>query len=236
MKQQQQQQMWQRGMREKEFGLEEEYRQAQMETMGRPKPPTIPARVQEAITATGQGGVPYEEINWSPVGKKLDEWRTKTEKEEIDLKDNKYSQRKNLIKSLKIRLGKEITTLKQRTKPIKLMKGKGEELTEGELTLIRAKEKADSQLINIESALDFLGRMESSLESGTFGKRQSAALNRMMGNIGGLREGTLLDELRASWVEEAGLTPQTPIRKQFKNKKTGQLEWFVLKNGKWIKE
>lgn len=231
----QEQQKWQRGMREKEFGLEEEYKEAQMEAMGRPKQPTIPARVQEAIMATDQGGVPYEEINWSPVGKKLDEWRARPEKEEIDL-DNKYKQRKNLMKSLRTRLGKEVTTLKQRSKPLKFMKAEGEELTAGELTLIKAKRKAGSQLINIESALDFLGRMESSLESGAFGKRQSEALNRMMGNISGLREGTLLDELRSSWIKEAGLTPQATQRKQFRNKKTGKLDWFRWDGSKWIKE
>lgn len=232
MRQQQQQQMWQRGMREKEFGLKER----QAEQVQPTKPPTIPARVQEAIAATGQGGIAYEKIDWTPIGKKLDEWRARPEKEKIDLKDTRYTQRKNLIKSLRTRLGKEVTTLKQRSKPIKLMKAEGEELTAGELTLMRSKKKAESQLINIEGALDFLGRMESSLESGAFGKRQSEALSRMIGNIGGLREGTLLDELRASWAEEARLTPQAPQRKQFRNKKTGKLDWFVLKGGKWIKE
>lgn len=235
MRQQQQQQMWQRGMEEKKQESLGAYRQAQMEAMGQPKQPSIPARVQEAIMATDQGGIPYEEINWKPVGIKLDEWRAKPEKEEIDL-DNKYNQRKNLMKSLRSRLSKEVTTLKQRSKPLKLMKAEGEEFTAGELTLMRNKKKAESQLINIEGALDFIGRMESSLESGAFGRRQSEALNRMMGNIGGLREGTLLDELRASWVEEAGVTPQATQRKQFRNKKTGKLDWFVSKGGKWIKE
>ena len=236
MEQQKGQQTWQRGMEEQKMASTEAYRGAQIEAMQRPqKPPALPARVQEAIAATGQGGVPQEEINWKPVGIKLDEWRAKPE-EEIDLVDDKYSQRKNLIKSLKGRLSKEVTTLKQRSKPVKLMKAEGEELTAGELTLIRAKNKATGQLTNIESAIDFLGRMESSLESGAFGKRQSEALNMMMGNISGLREGTLLDELRASWMEEAKGTPKAAQRKQFKNKKTGKLDWFVLRNGKWIKE
>ena len=232
MKQQQQQQMWQRGMREKEFGL----RERQAEQVQPTKPPSIPPRVQEAIAATGQGGVPREEINWKPVGMKLDEWRARPEKEEIDLKDTKYTQRKNLMKSLRTRLGKEVTTLKQRSKPLKLMKAEDEELTAGEITLIRNKRKAEGQLTNIEGALDFLGRMESSLEGGTFGKRQSEALSRMVGNISGLREGTLLDKLRASWTEEAGLTSQAPQRKQFRNKETGKLDWFRWDGSKWIKE
>ena len=141
---------------------------------------------------------------------------------------------KNSMKSLRTRLGKEVTTLKQRSKLFKLIGG--EEPTAEDLVRMRAKDKAVSQLTNIEGALDFLGRMESSLESGAFGKRQSEALNRMMGNIGGLREGTLLDELRASWMEEVKGAPQAPQRKQFRNKKTGKLDWFILKGGKWIKE
>ena len=183
--------------------------------------------------ATDQGGIPYEEINWKPVGIKLDEWRAKPEKETIDL-DNKYNQRKNLIESLRTRLGKEVTTLKQRSKLFKLIGG--EEPTAEDLVRMKAKNKAIGQLTNVESALDFLGRMESSLESGAFGKRQSMALSRMVGNIGGLREGTLLDELRASWVKEAGMTPQAPQRKQFRNKKTGKLDWFRWDGSKWIKE
>ena len=234
MKQRQQQQTWQRGMEEKKQESLETHRQAQREEWQQPqKPPVLPARVQEAIMATDQGGIPYEEINWKPVGMKLDEWRAKPEKEEIDL-DNKYKQRKNLMKSLRTRLGKEVTTLKQRSKLFRLIGG--EEPTAEDLVRMRAKDKAVSQLTNIEGALDFLGRMESSLESGAFGKRQSEALNRMMGNIGGLREGTLLDELRASWAKEAQLTPQATQKKQFRNKKTGKLDWFILKGGKWIKE
>jgi hypothetical protein len=239
MKQQQQQQMWQRGMEEQKMESLETHRQAQREEWQEsPKPSALPARVQEAIMATDQGGIPHEEINWKPVGMKLDKWRAKPEKEEIDL-DNKYKQRKNLMKSLRTRLSKEVTTLKQRSKPLKLMKAEGEEFTAGELTLMENKDKAARQLANIENALNFLGRMESSLEKGVFGKRQSEALSRMMGNIGKLREGILLDDLSASWAKELESTPQAlqaPTRKQFRNKKTGKLDWFVLKGGNWIKE
>lgn len=77
MQQQQQQQMWQRGMEEKKQESLEAYRGAQMEAMGQPKQPSIPARVQEAIIASGQGGVLPGEINYGDVGKILDKWRTK---------------------------------------------------------------------------------------------------------------------------------------------------------------
>jgi len=77
MKQQQQQQMWQRGMEEKKQESLGAYRQAQVEAMGQPKQPSIPARVQEAIIASGQGGVPQEKINYELVGKTLNKWRAK---------------------------------------------------------------------------------------------------------------------------------------------------------------
>lgn len=73
MKQQQQQQTWQRGMREKEFELKER----QAERVEPTKPPTIPARVQEAIIASGQGGVPQGKIDYELVGKTLNKWRAK---------------------------------------------------------------------------------------------------------------------------------------------------------------
>jgi len=78
MKQQQQQQMWQRGMEEKKLESLEAYREAQTQAMGQPKQPSLSAGVQEAIIASGQGGVPREDIDWSKVGKVLNKWRAKT--------------------------------------------------------------------------------------------------------------------------------------------------------------
>lgn len=234
MKQQQQQQMWQRGMREKEFGLEEEYKQKQMETMGQPKPPTIPARVQEAIMATDQGGIPYEEINWSPVGMKLDEWRAKPEKkiEEDTARADAYRRHQNLLKSALTRLGKERTTLNQRSRPSQ---------SELESGIMPERKKAFmDEAKNVEEALNLLGKMESYMESGApLGKRQESALKKILGDIGGIRTGKTLEGIRALWAKELEPTPQAlqaPTRKQFRNKKTSRVEWFVLKNGKWIKE
>ncbi len=234
MDQQRQQQMWQRGMEEKKAESLGAYREAQIGAMQQPKQPTIPARVQEAIAATGQGGIAYDEINWKPVGTKLDEWRARpAEKlEEDTTRIDTYKRHRNLLKSALTRLGKERTTLNQRSRPSQSELESGMMPERKKAFMVEAK--------NVEEALNLLSKMESYMESGApLGKRQESALKKIIGDIGGVRTGKLLEDIRASWAEEAKLTPQapqTPMRKQFKNKKTGKLDWFVLKDGKWIKE
>jgi hypothetical protein len=227
MKQQREQQTWQRGMREKEFGLKER----QAEQVQPTKPPTIPARVQEAIAATDQGGIPYEEINWSPVGKKLDEWRARPEKkeEEDTARADAYTRHRNLLKSALTRLGKERTTLNQRSRPSQ---------SELESGIMPERKKAFmDESKNVEEALNLLSKMESYMESGSpLGKRQEAALKKIIGDIGGVRSGKALEDIRALWAKELESPPQITTRKQFKNKKTGKLDWFRWDGSKWIKE
>jgi len=231
MKQQRGQQEWQRGMEEKRFESQDAYRQAQMGAMGQPKQPSIPARVQEAIMATDQGGIPYEDINWSPVGKKLDEWRARPEEkiEEDTARADAYKRHQNLLKSALTRLGKERTTLNQRSRPSQ---------SELESGIMPERKKAFmDEAKNVEEALNLLGKMESYMESGApLGKRQESALKKILGDIGGIRTGKTLEGIRALWAEELEPAPQSLQRKQFRNKKTGKLDWFVLKDGKWIKE
>ena len=231
LKQQRGQQEWERGMEEKKMASLEAYRQTQAQKQ--PKTPAIPARVQEAILATGQGGVPQEAINYGLVGKKLDEWRAKPEKklEEDTARADTYKRHQKLLKSALGRLGKERTTLNQRSRPSQ---------SELESGLMPERKKAFMvEGKNVEDAINLLGKMESYMESGApLGKRQESALKKIIGDIGGIRTGRLLEGIRTSWAEEAGLTPQapqTPTRKQFKNKKTGKLDWFKWDGSKWIK-
>jgi hypothetical protein len=231
MKQQKQQQTWQRGMEEKKQESLGAYRQAQTEAMQRPKPPSIPARVQEAIWATEQGDVPHEKLDFGLIAKKLDEWRDRPEKklEEDTTRADTYTRHRNLLKSALTRLGKERTTLNQRSRPSQ------SELESG--VMPERKQAFIDEAKNVEEALNLLSKMESYMESGSpLGKRQEAALKKIIGDIGGVKTGKTLEGIRTSWAKEAESTLQAPQRKQFRNKKTGKLDWFILKDGKWIKE
>jgi hypothetical protein len=234
MQQQQQQQTWQRGMEEKKQESLGAYRQAQTEQWQRPKPRSIPSRVQEAMWATGQGDVPYEKLDFGLIANKLDEWRAKPEKklEEDTARADAYGRHRNLLKSALIRLGKERTTLNQRSRPSQ---------SELESGIMPERKKAFmDEAKNVEDALNLLSKMESFMESGApLSKRQESALKKIIGNIGSVRSGKTVEDIKASWAKELESTPQAlraPTRKQFRNKKTGKLDWFILKGGKWIKE
>ncbi|MEE9510428.1 MAG: hypothetical protein V3V81_08040 [Candidatus Bathyarchaeia archaeon] len=178
---------------------------------------TVPKQLYEQIYGTGE----EEELGrFKDIDKeKKVKWTT--------------DQRK--VRITKVRLNKEIATLTRLAKPDK---------EERELGEISDEKKAFlTQIQNIQNSLDLVGDMERYMVQGTpLGKRMSSALSGIMNDfpraLKGVKSGELLGAFRASWAKEADLTPTAPQRKQFRNKKTGQLDWFRwdAANNKWIKE
>lgn len=67
------QQEFQRGIAQQQLGMQRE----RLDIARQPKQYTFSDTVQQAIIASGQGGKPRNEIDWKPVGMKLDEMRGK---------------------------------------------------------------------------------------------------------------------------------------------------------------
>jgi len=92
---------WEKDIEERRLTSLEDYRKAQIKEWERPealpKPPPFPATIQEAIVASGQGGVKSEGIDWSKVAEVLNEWQYK------EPKPSAYTLRKrDLDKALKL--------------------------------------------------------------------------------------------------------------------------------------
>lgn len=83
--------------------------------------------------------------------------------------------------------------------------------------------KTQTRLTNTKDALQKLYEGQTYLSYGKpYGLEVRGKVERLTGDL--------------NYVMSGKFREPEPERKQFKNKKTGKLEWFVLKGGKWVKE
>lgn len=148
-------------------------------------------------------------------------------KEAGDIREGRLKKHQSLLKVARSRLEKERTTLSMKSRPNQA------ELTSG---LMPEKKKAFMvELKNVEDGLNLLGKMESYMTTGTpLGKRQWGALKKILGDIGGVRTGKTLEDIRSSWAEEARITPDKHGFKkgEIKQDATGQT-WKYIGNNQW---